>query len=242
MKKIMFISHGDKGGVGKSVTSTFAVEYLLQNGPVALAETDPTQPDVGKRYIGDPDIVVGTLSLNRAGDAENALSAFGQWLEREGTNQVVVNLPAGAGETLDVFADLIRGLADSFGYNLVVTYSLEKNETATRTMLKSLESGLLSVVEPENRWAVFPTYKGDPRIFHWYGAKERKEAKIREIVFPALKNSKALFQLEATMGRLSGLVVKENRPDSWFVIDQISVFRFYEAGLKAIAPIFERGE
>lgn len=44
----MFISHGDKGGVGKSVISLFAVEYLLQSGPVALAETDPTQPDLGK--------------------------------------------------------------------------------------------------------------------------------------------------------------------------------------------------
>lgn len=239
--KTMFISHGDKGGVGKSVISLFAVEYLLQNGPVALAETDPTQPDLGKRYIGDPAISVGTLSLNRAGDAENALSAFGQWLEKEAAGPVVVNLPAGAGETLDVFGDLIRGLSDSFGYNLVVTYSLEKNETATRTMLKSLESGLLSVVEPENRWVVFPTYKGSPESFHWYGARERKEAKIREIVFPALKNSKALFQLEATLGRLSILVDKENRPEGWFVIDQISVFRFYEAGLKAIAPIFEGG-
>lgn len=242
MEKVLFISHGDKGGVGKSMISMFAVEKLLESGAVALIEADPTQPDIGKRYADDPDIVVSGLSLNRAGDAENALSRFGQWLENSGRERVVVNLPAGAGETLDAHADMIRSLADSLEYRLIVTYSLEKNETATRTMLKSLDSGLLSVVDPENRFVVFPVYKGEPESFHWFHAKERQASEIGEIVMPGLKNSKALSLLEATPGRVSALVDKENRPEGWFVIEQISVFRFYEAGLKAIAPIFEGGE
>ncbi len=242
MKKILFVSHGDKGGVGKSMVSMFGVEKLLEFGPVSLVEADPTQPDIGKRYANDPDIVISGLSLNRAGDAENALSRFGQWLENSGAERVVVNLPAGAGETLDAYADMIRSLADAFDYRLVVTYSLEKNETATRTMLKSLASGLLSVVDPENRFVVYPSYKGEPESFHWFHSKERSTAEIREIVMPALKNSKALSLLEATPGRVSALVDKENRPEGWFVIDQISVYRFYEAGLKAMASIFEGGE
>lgn len=241
MEKLLFISHGDKGGVGKSMVSMFGVEKLLEGGTVSLVEADPTQPDIGKRYASDPDIVISGLSLNRAGDAENALSRFGQWLENSGAERVVVNLPAGAGETLDAHSDLIRGLADALDLRLIVTYSLEKNETATRTMLKSMASGLLSVVDPENRFVVFPSYKGEPESFHWFHAKERSRTEIREIVMPALKNSKALSLLEATPGRLSSLVDKENRPEGWFIIDQISVFRFYEAGLKAMTPIFERG-
>lgn len=242
MKKILSISHGDKGGVGKSMVTMFSVEKLLKFGHVALIEADPTQPDIGKRYANDPDIVVCGLSLNRAGDAENALSRFGQWLEKSGEERVIVNLPAGAGETLDVHADMIRALADSLGYRLVVTYSLEKNETAARTMLKSLESGLMSVVDSENRYVVFPLYKGEPDSFFWFHAKERQDVRIGEIVMPALKNTKALSLLESTLGRVSTLVDKENRPEGWFVIDQISIFRFYEAGLQAISPIFEGGQ
>ena len=242
--RILFVSHGDKGGVGKSVVSMFAVEKSLEASTVALIEADPTQPDLGRRYSHDTHILIGALTLNRAGDAENALSDFGTFLEQSGKNssRVVVNLPAGAGETLDAYSDLILGLADSLDYRLVVTYSLEKNETATRTMLKSLESGLLSVVEPENRFIVFPTYKGEPETFHWFKSKERKSAEIGEIVMPALKNHKALSLLEASTGRLSKLTDKENRPAGWFIVDQISVYRFYQAGLEAIAPCFDNEE
>lgn len=244
MEKILFISHGDKGGVGKSVVSMFAVERSLESSTVALIEADPTQPDLGVRYSGDPEILIGALTLNRAGDAENALSNFGIFLEQQQSSRVIVNLPAGAGETLDSYSDVIRGLADSLDYRLVVTYSLEKNETATKTMLKSLESGLLSVVDSENRFIIFPSYKGEPETFHWFKSRERKTAEIGEIIMPALKNSKALALLEATPGRLSKLVEKENRPHGWFIIDQISVYRFYQAGLEAIAPCFveEEGE
>lgn len=240
MEKILFISHGDKGGVGKSVVSMFAVEEGLKSGTVALIEADPTQPDLGTRYAHDTHILIGSVSLNRAGDAENALSNLGVWLEHQKSSIVVVNLPAGAGETLDAYADVIRGLADALDMRLVVTYSLEKNEIATRTMLKSLESGLLSVVDPENRHIVFPRYKGEPEAFHYFKSHERKSAEIGEIVFPALKNHKALSLLESTPGRLSALVDKENRPQGWFIVDQISVFRFYQAGLVAIEACFAK--
>lgn len=236
MEKILFISHGDKGGVGKSVTSAMAVEHFLKTGDVALVETDPTQPDVGKRYAGDPDVRLGNLSLNRAGDSENAFQAFGEWLEGVDSSRVVVNLPAGAGETLDSLADLIRRIADDLNYRLVVTYSLKNHHIATDMMLKSLESGLLSVVEPENRFVVFPLFQGVPENFPWFSHPKRKEDLLGEITIPALKNTAALLKLERTMGRISSII--STKPEGWLLVDRASVEKWYKSCLVEMEKLF----
>ena len=112
MIKTLFISHGGKGGVGKSYMACAGTEAMLAAGcHVTIVEADPTQPDVAARYLNDPDVTVGALSLNRAGDAENSVSEFGEWLEQKGGDHVVVNLPAGAGETLDALGDHIGSFA-----------------------------------------------------------------------------------------------------------------------------------
>lgn len=240
MDRILFFSHGDKGGVGKSLVSTFAVEYFLKEGEILLVETDPKQPDVGKRYSGEPGVTLIGLSLNRAGDAANALARFGEGLERRGAERVVINLPSGAGETIDEFAGAIRELADALDYRLVVTYGLEKGPVAVEALVQSLDSGLLSVVDPENRWAVYPLYKGDIDLFDWYHHPRRKEGVMGEIGFPALKNHGAFSKLDRTPGRIS-VLIDGPRPEWWGVFDQISVREFYKQGLAAIAPIFERG-
>lgn len=236
MEKTLFVSHGDKGGVGKSVISTLAVEHMFGWGPVAVVESDPTQPDVGKRYARDPDVILGTLSLNRAGDAENAFQKFGEWLEKTACERVVVNLPAGAGETLDSLADLLRSLADSLDYRLVVTYAIKNNQIATEMMIRSLNSGLMSVVEPENRYVAYPLFIGNPEVFEWYRSEERKEIMTGEIAIPALRNASALQKLEGTPGRISGLI--SGKPEDWFLVDKASVERWYKAALREMEIVF----
>lgn len=239
LRKTLLISHGDKGGVGKSYNSMLKVEHLLATGgPVALIESDPTQPDLAQRYAGDPDVTVGALSLNRAGDAENALSSFGAFLESTLPDQVVVNLPAGAGETLDALGGLVRDLADALGYRLVVTYALEKNRIAASALADSLKSGLLAYVEPGNRFVVLPEYKGKSETFEWMHDAARQRFAVPEIIMPALGNRSALQRLEATPGRIARLVDKAGRPDGWMILDQSSVFRWYHAALAALAPVF----
>ncbi len=245
-QKLLFVSHGGKGGVGKSYTSLAVTEALLAAGHhVAIVEADPTQPDVAQRYISDPDVTVGALSLNRAGDAENALSAFGEWLESGGGDFVVVNLPAGAGETLDSQGDLLRALADALQYRLVASYCLEKNRVATDEMADSFSSGLMSHVQPENRFIILPAYKGDPHSFEWMTHDARADALAagaREIVFPALGNRGALKKLEATPGRVGHLIVPPYPGcEAWHILDKASVFRWYGAVMQAVAPIFEEG-
>ena len=237
MERTLFISHGDKGGVGKSYLSMLAVECLLEHGPVSLIEADPTQPDLGVRYMGLDNVAVGALPLNQAGDAENALSAFGEMLETSNADLVVVNLPAGAGETLDGMAGMIRDLSDALEYRLIVTYALEKNRVASDALIRSMAHGLLSVVDTDKRFVAYPEYKGKVETFDWYNRPERKKAEIGELIVPSLGNRSALTKLEASRGRVADLVDKNNRPDGWMIIDQSSVFRWYKAGIAAIAPI-----
>ncbi|MHB1631548.1 MAG: P-loop NTPase family protein [Acidithiobacillus sp.] len=238
MERTLYISHGDKGGVGKSYLSILAVEYLLRFGHVSLIEADPTQPDLGVRYMGLKDVAVGALPLNKAGDAENALSAFGEMLETANADLVVVNLPAGAGETLDSTADMIRDLSDALEYRLVVTYALEKNKVASDALIKSMAKGLLSVVDTDKRFVAYPEYKGKAETFDWFNRKERKTAEIGELIVPSLGNRAALTKLEASRGRVADLVDKANRPEGWMILDQSSVYRWYQAGIGAISPIF----
>lgn len=239
MDRFLMTSHGGKGGVGKSYLATAVSEAVLNHGAsLSIIEADPTQPDVAARYSGDPSVTVGALSLNRAGDAENALSRFGEWLEGSNADHVIVNLPAGAGETLDAQGDLLRDLADALGYRLIATYCLEKNRVATEEMLESFGSGLMSFVAPENRYIVIPAYKGDPSTFEWMTHPRRATLSSHEMVFPALGNRAALKKLEATPGRISGLIDRDHRPDGWMILDQSSVYRWYHATMLAIAPIF----
>lgn len=238
MERTLYISHGDKGGVGKSYLSMLAVEYLLQFGCVSLIEADPTQPDLGVRYMGLDNVSVGALPLNQAGDAENALSAFGTMLETTDAELVVVNLPAGAGETLDSTADMIRDLSDALKYRLIVTYALEKNRVASDALIRSMAKGLLSVVDSDKRFVAYPEYKGAAETFDWYNRPERDKAEIGELIVPALGNRAALSKLEASRGRVTDLVDKSNRPEGWMILDQSSVYRWYYLGISAIAPIF----
>ncbi len=59
--KHLVISHGDKGGVGKSIFSMLAVEFGLFSGRnVAIVEGDTKIGDVKARYEN----VVSVLSVN----------------------------------------------------------------------------------------------------------------------------------------------------------------------------------
>ncbi len=242
-KKKLYLSHGDKGGCGKSVLSMLLVEYLLAHGKtVHLVESDPSQPDLAARYCNDSDVVNGFLSLNKAGDSENAISRFNTWLELHGGDNVVVNLPAGASETLDSLGDLLADTCEALEYRLVVTYSLEKNGMAADMLAGSLKSGVMSYAAPENRFVIYPEFKGEPADFAWFEHAARAEYTTGELVIPAMRSTAAWKALESTPGRLATLVNKAHRPDGWMVTDQSSVFRFYNAAMNAVNPLFDEGE
>ena len=120
----VYISHGEKGGVGKSRLAMVLVDYLQRQGrQVVIVEGDKSGADVGKRY-GDQ-IETGFINLNRPDAMEEVFSTLGGWLEEHATGKdVVINLPGQASNTLDQFAGLLADSLALLDQEMTVFYSL----------------------------------------------------------------------------------------------------------------------
>ena len=240
MKKII-ISHGDKGGVGKSIVATAIVEALVAGGhPVALIEGDASQPDVGMRYIGHEDrgISLGALPLSRAGAADAAVADLSYYLEKSASDRdVIINLPAGAGETLDGLAGSLAAVADALGYTLYATYSLGKGEAPAKGLAKSLEAGLMSVIAPERRIVLFPAFQGTTETFAWAHSPVREQMAHKlawhEAIFPVLAPVTVFNKFLNSRGTWAQ--VRES--GGLMVYDKIAIGRWLSDATKALEPI-----
>ncbi len=239
MLKRIYISHGDKGGVGKSVVSALITERLLSGG-VTVIEGDPTMQDVLARYADVPEVTPAFLSLNAAGNADNAIGDLAAFLEQNLPDSVVVNLPAGASETVDGLGDLIRSVTDALGYALFVVYSLDIGKAPALGLKKSFESGLMSHIDADKRAVNYPAYKGDPGKFEWITFPERQTYPAHEIVVPALANQAAFKALDRTPGCIATLA--DTGADGWLVVDRLNVRRWLPVALAALDPLFNMTE
>lgn len=209
MSKKLFISHGDKGGTGKSMGSGLAINRMRRIGlDVLLIEGDAGIPDIAARFDGI--ITVRTVNMNRAGDSETSFNRLGGLLEEAASagQDVVLNMPAGAGETIDELAPVLAEIVQGVGFDLVVSFSIAPTRTSTAKLLKSLDSGLLSVVSPDRRSVLFPAFLGAPSSFDWVKNPARVgflDAGGREAAIPCLKPDDLRDKVLALPGAFSDL-------------------------------------
>lgn len=235
--KQIFISHGDKGGTSKSTTSALVTERLLAAGHrVTVVEADPTVPDILVRYKDVPAVTAAFLSLNHAGAAGEAVGQFASYLEQNDPEMVVVNLPAGASETIDSLGDLLRSVTDELGYDLRVVYSLDVGKAAAVGLGKSFSEGLLSFIDPDKRVVNYPEYKGRPEAFAWFSDPRRAQYEAHEIAVPELPNRQAFSIMDRSQGRIADLAA--NGGPGWMVVDRLNVARWLPRALAALGPLF----
>ncbi|MDA8377518.1 MAG: hypothetical protein M0Z50_10795 [Planctomycetia bacterium] len=171
MKKLI-ISHGDKGGVGKSIFAMLAVDYALhQNMAVAVVEGDVRIGDVGKRYDGVPNVSTLRLDLDKSGrDAENAITTLFRHLEESESNIVVMNSPANAKKALDSNAEIIIPVARDLRYEICVGWMVGIEESsavmAVDSIICDMADRKIAVVNrheseynPDFFWFTNPKYK-----------------------------------------------------------------------------------
>ncbi len=213
MNKRLFFSHGDKGGVGKSIVSAVIVDYLLSKGKkVGVIEGD-LAADIALRFVNS--ISVRAVDLNRAGDTERAVIGFIDSLESldaEGVDDVVVNLPAGSSETLENMADVLTAGAESVGFDVYVFYSLGHQKEATSRALFSVDSGLVSAVPADHRCMVYPAFLGQPDKFDWVKSGTRDKYDIQEIVMPAIRPDALAIKVLEFPGRFSEMISSSDSP------------------------------
>lgn len=210
MDKNLYWSHGDKGGVGKSLLSAVLVDHLLQQGrDVGVIEGD-TGADIAARFV-DTGLDLQAVNLNRSGAAESAIIAFSDALEalRDKTD-IVVNMPAGAGDTLEELAEVLTGVAESLGFVSWVFYSLGHQSSATKNAIRSLDAGLLGSVPESNRCAVYPAFLGNPESFDWVKSGARDRYNVREIVMPAIRPDALAVKVLSLSGPFSRMADKDS--------------------------------
>jgi hypothetical protein len=204
---MLMISHGDKGGTGKSMLSALLVDYLLAQGrKVNILEGDLGQPDIALRFAQH--VEVGAINLNQAGAADAAVTKFGEWLEAQTAQMIVVNLPAGAGDTLDGLADVLVDVAEELGHQVTVIYSVGAYETSTKGLLRSWDNGILGCAQ--HRFIALPEFLGSPQTFHWMKRDEERkrilESGCKEVIVPALRPDVVRDKVLSLPGPFSDLV------------------------------------
>jgi hypothetical protein len=177
MKKRMVISHGDKGGTGKSTISSLVLEYALRSElRPYLIEGDSGIPDVAQRYR---EYVPGVrIPLQRADAADAAMVALFNELESllaaDEADVVILNLPAGASATIDTRAqEIIAPTVEAMGLELVTLYAIGPGQETVDAVAKSLEGGLCAI--SDQRIAVLNQYLGDAERYDWMRSPLREQ-------------------------------------------------------------------
>lgn len=232
---MIYISHGEKGGVGKSRLAMILVDYLQKQGrPVVIVEGDKSGADVGKRYADE--VETGFINLNRPDAMEEVFSTLGGWLEEHATGKdVVINLPGQASDTLDQFAGLLADMVGLLGQEMTVFYSVGPLDLHTRNLTKSVEQGLLSAVPLDRQVVVMSEIAGPASGYDWHDSKARAQflsAGGREGVMPLFKPPILDRQIRDMRGGYSPLVGKDSPLK---IADRALLFRWLMAAHAVVA-------
>ena len=172
--KHLVISHGDKGGVGKSIFSMLAVEYgLYRERGVAIVEGDTQIGDVKSRY--ENVVPVLSVNLDKSGkDAENAIATLFGHLEALESDFVVMNAPANAHKALDSHAELIGPVARELGFRICVAWMVGREASSA-----TLANASMICQVADRRIAVVNRHESDyDRDYYWFTVPQYREAWI----------------------------------------------------------------
>ena len=238
MKKLI-ISHGDKGGVGKSIYAMLATDYLLDKGlSVAVVEGDVQIGDVARRYEGVDGVTAFNVDLDKSGrDAENSITVLFRTIEKMGCENVVINAPANAKKALDTNAELILPVAQALGFEVCVAWMIGIEEASAEMSGKSVICEMAA-----RKIAVVNRHESEHDAdFAWFVNKEYRDAWVKsggltgEIPELASRVASKLKEHKGcSLASLAG-------PDSpLFIVDRQAIKNWLKASwVSAVVPLIE---
>lgn len=191
----IIISHGDKGGVGKSLVAAAAVDTIIasnENAVVALVEGDNTQPDVAPRFKNVDNVIAFQASLNapelgyeRLGEIiGKVLNGVAESGDSTDNVSIVINTPAGFSETFnDEAQGLLKSIVDGFGAKLTILYSVGNTaiaKTGASDFIKNNTTGGETIL-------VLPEYLANAET--WNSKFKQFINDGLAFVFPKIKNT-----------------------------------------------------
>ncbi len=155
--KHLIVSHGEKGGVGKSTYASIVIEAALNNNKrIAVVDADPRSgdvelSDVAARYADVENCQTVRLSLAKSGaDAADAVSALFEHIEQIDYDFIVINSPPNAYASLEENADIIASVAHELGYEIGIGWLLGTEDVsavmATQSRICKLADKKLAII------------------------------------------------------------------------------------------------
>ena len=146
--KTIFISHGDKGGCGKSFLSTVIGSTLeFKEQKFLLVEADASegggQPDVAPRFLESKYAEVVKAPISGGAESVDLIAELFELIEQSDAEFVVINSPAGASQVLETVGQLITEACRQLDYRLVIFYNLFKTEVALAQAEKVINGDLV---------------------------------------------------------------------------------------------------
>lgn len=95
----------------------------------------------------------------------------------------------------------------------------------------------MSAVDPENRFVVYPLFKGELQSFFWFNDPLRTEGLIGEIAIPKFSNSTAIEKFKGTVpGKL--LDIRDGKIGDLSTVEKVSMARWIESVFKELDKVF----
>ena len=211
MKTVIF-SHGDKGGVGKSVVAAAMVDLVVEKlGACTALDGDNKTPDMRNRFVDTPSVSTLHMQINRAGAASEAVGRLAGIIEDSTDDFVIVNLPSNAGDTLDEMGELLRDVCDDLGVRMTATYSLGEHDEAADGLTASMDGRFLSAFNPQDRMVLFPAFIGGKERFAWCGRPEYGDYIGEQGEFPCLEPKFVFTDVIRLPGLFSEMVTHKPR-------------------------------
>lgn len=150
--KTIIISHGEKGGCGKSHIAMIAAAALSKTeAPIRLIDADASasnrdKGDVASRFETDLHSNIVPMAMQIAGedgDAEERVGNLLDYIAHCREQIVLVNLPANASQTLESEGYLVAEAVEELGYDLFVLYSFEPTSGSISGLIKNTQSAIM---------------------------------------------------------------------------------------------------
>jgi len=148
MSVLVFFSHGEKGGVGKTAVASAAIDLLLASGRrVAVVEGDVDNGDVAKRYEGKSNVTrVKKVRLSDPSEYQRAVNDLvtfvAEIIETAEADAVVVNMPANASTTVDKDIAVLSDAVADLGALITVAISSGNTDQSIKRTVGIVSDGI----------------------------------------------------------------------------------------------------
>jgi hypothetical protein len=160
MNKIIMVG-GSKGGVGKSMVAIAITEnYIMQKTPVAVVESDTSNPDVGKIYGNIDGVTVGSFDL----DEKEGWLALTDFIEKlPGETDAVINTAARNNLAVQEYGPLLNDNLKELKRELITFWPVNRQRDSVELLVK-----YLAVMTNTKTYVLYNLFYGTKDKFNVY--------------------------------------------------------------------------